>query len=320
MDKFTKDSYDEIYKLIKETHEKIADSSCRIYSLNVRKILADLNDNGTVFLNYDNMYKYFFDGDASLPTIRNKINSVIIFLKGIKADKDIIEKYSLLSDGMGTKIAREKFKMEKTEKEKDNWTSVESLSRRIVDLYNDVPYEIKTNLDMYRYQQYIAGLLQLNTGLRNELADCEIYPYGIYAGITTQSDVNYLIFKKGDKTSRLVIQNYKTKKTYGIIDIVLDEEITREVKKYYVAIQKYKDAKKFLNNWLFFNKHGNKLSRVDYTKFMKDVFNIGGKQISTSMIRKIKLSEKYSANDMEDTAKKMGHSMITQLKHYIKKL
>ena len=80
------------------------------------------------------------------------------------------------------------------------------------------------------------------------------------------------------------------------------------------------------NRWLLLNpKARTKMSANGLTKYLIDIFSVLGeeKQISTSMIRKIYLSEIYkkdtSLKKRMRLAKKMGHDYKTAQLHYEKK-
>jgi hypothetical protein len=314
----TFEDYDDIFEIIKNYNSKITDSSIKAYTLNIVKILKDLDSTADILLDYDKIYKFFDDSDNYKTTIRNKVNAIINFLRGSEQDKNIIEKYSIFSDSLSIKISRNNFKMEKNEKEFDNWVSLDELKERIEELKLKVPKIFKTYHDIALYQRYIAGLIQVETGLRNEIADCKIMNYDEYKKIDIDIDSNYLIIKNRCKEAKLIIQNYKTKKTYGIVEIDFDEFDTKEIKNYFKEITKFKEYNNIKNNWLIFDKFGDKLNRNEYTKFLNTVFNIEDKKISSTMIRKIILSSTYDAEMMKNKALKMGHSVSTQIKHYIK--
>jgi hypothetical protein len=92
---------------------------------------------------------------------------------------------------------------------------------------------------------------------------------------------------------KVYLNNYKTKKVNGDIDFeVEDKELVKLFNKYYVAIKAYfKDAD--FNHWLLFDINKNKVSRNDYTRLLNKTFELSGKRISSSLIRKIVLSELY---------------------------
>lgn len=319
MEKLTYEDYDEIYDLIRENDDKINDSSVKAYTHCITKTLKDLDADTSIFEDYDKVYEGLSDSDNLNTTIRNKVNAIIKYLKSIEGDKELIEKYSMWSDGLGARIARQNYKMEKSEKELDNWATLDELKERLEELKLQVPKIIKTYHDIATYQRYIGGLIQLHTGLRNEIADCEIYEYSDYNKIETSNDVNYLVVKNRSKESKLIIQNYKTKKTYGVIEADFDEYDTKEIKDYLRESTRFKEKHKLPGHWLIYDKHGDKLTRNEYTKFLQSVFKIEDKKISSTMIRKILLSTHYDAKAMEDKARSMCHSLTTQFTHYIKK-
>lgn len=318
MENITYEDYENVFDVIRNYNTNITDSSCEAYAKSICKILKEIDEPASVLLDYDKIYKFLNESGNMKTTIRNKVNAIINYLRGLEQDKNIIDKYCTFSDSLSVKISRNNYKMEKNEKELDNWATLDELKERVEELKLKVPKIFKTYHDIVNYQRYIAGLIQLETGLRNELADCKILDYDEYKKIEIDSEYNYLIIKNRCKEAKLIIQNYKTKKTYGIIEIDFDEYDTKEIKKYFKEITKFKEYNNIKNNWLIFDRYGDKLNRNEYTKFLQNVFNIDDKKISSTMIRKIILSSEYNAELMKNKAIKMGHSVSTQIKHYIK--
>ena len=285
------EDYDDIFEIIKNYNSKITDSSIKAYTLNIVKILKDIDSTADILLDYDKIHKFFNDSDNYKTTIRNKVNAIINFLRGSEQDKNIIEKYSIFSDSLSVKNTKYSI----NEKEFNNWVTLDELKERIEELKLKVPKIFKTYHDIALYQRYIAGLIQVETGLRNEIADCKIMNYDEYKNIDIDIDYNYLIIKNRCKEAKLIVQNYKTKKTFGILEIDFDEYDTKEIKNYFKEITKFKEYNNIKNNWLIFDKFGDKLNRNEYTKFLNTVFNIEDKKIGSSMIRKIILNSSCKA-------------------------
>lgn len=318
MENITYTDYNDIYDIIKQENESLAFSSVKAYADSLRKILKDLNDNSSALLDYDRVYNNIMEANTLTSTKKNKINTIIVFLKAMKQDDELINKYFTLFIDLSKQISEQNDKMEKSERELENWVSIDELKERIEELKLNVPRLIKTYYDIVQYQRYIAALIQVHTGLRNEISDCEIYDYNDYKDLETDNNVNYLIVRDRVKEAKLIIQNYKTRKCYGVIEVSFDEYDTKEIKKYLRESNNYKKNHNINTNWLIYDKHGLKLTRNDYSKFLQRIFNIDDKKISSTMIRKIILSNDFNAKSLKNKARAMGHSVSTQMKYYVK--
>ena len=115
----------------------------------------------------------------------------------------------------------------------------------------------------------------------------------------------------------MILHNYKTNKTFGTKKIILGEDLNIIVSKY-IEILKRKDYIK--SNMLFYNTklkpiNANGLTKM-FIRLFKKEFN---KNISTSMLRHIYLSNKYGENlkDRTKDSHNMGHN-LKQQENYIK--
>lgn len=321
MEKITYKDEDKIREYLRKPNNEIAESSERLYFHSLKTILRDLQEPTSIFLDYDKIYKYFNDNEKEmkLTTKRNKILAIIIFLKGVKAEKQLIDKYTMFHDSLTINLNRELYKNKKNKKEEKNWCTMLELEARLDEIKLDIPEQIKTFSDISKYMKYIVGLIQLETGLRNDLADCEIYDYHDYKKIETKTNINYLIIQKRVEEARLILQNYKTKKAYGILDIKISQPVSKQIKLFYNEVQKYKKLRNQSFNWLVFDKYGEKFNRNEYTKLLNNIFNIDDERtVSSGLIRKVILSEKIDIRKLKKQAVNMGHSVQTQLKYYVK--
>jgi hypothetical protein len=251
-------------------------------------------------------------------TYKNKVSSIITYLLASGVDVKYINPYSDKVDILNSKIDREKAKMEWTDKEKDNILSYDELKEYLNILKSKLPKTISTYGDIKDFQKYLCGEFHLSYPLRNDLSDAKIYNSDEYSKLDKDKDINYIVINLKDKSMKVYINNYKTKKVNG--DIVFDVKDNKELINYFI---KYYDAIKIMfkdkfEHWFLFNKKGEKLTRNDYTKFLNSLFDTTGKKISSSLIRKIVLSKLYPVDKMKTMANIMGHSISTAVKDYVK--
>jgi integrase len=315
---------DIIEKIIKNEYKNISNSSLEAYKQNIKKTLDILGTNKiSQLMNYDNVLNKLKEQNYSNSTLKNKLSSIVLFLKSLKKVEDffdinindnIIDKYTILIDGLNRKMDIEYKKMDKSNKDSKNWVDYEELKKYIEGLKEKIPKKINSFYDINKYQKYIIGYCQLELALRNELSDTDIYKND--KDIKNKEN-NYIILD--DNKSIMYINKYKTKKTYGTIKIVLSDDLAFELKKYYNVLQDYKNKNNIKNNSLLFDKNGNYYTRNNFTHFLNSIFKDLNKNVSSTIIRKSYLSHKYDADDMIKTSRALGHSIATELKYYIKK-
>ena len=89
---------EELKKTIRSYNPNIADSSIRIYALNIAKLYKELGGEGDVnvslFKKSNEVLKHLDEMKASDNTKKNKLSSIITYLLASKVDKDIVNKYS----------------------------------------------------------------------------------------------------------------------------------------------------------------------------------------------------------------------------------
>jgi hypothetical protein len=112
------------------------------------------------------------------------------------------------------------------------------------------------------------------------------------------------------KAKKFVFNNYKTVKTYGACFIDIPKELLTIIKKYLKIIPEGQDN-------LLFNRNGHAINESDMRRRLNGIFE---KNISTSMLRHIYLTGKYSfvnLKEMTEDAVAMGTS-VGQLMQYVK--
>jgi hypothetical protein len=312
-------------KTIKEYNPNIADSSIRIYALNITKLYRELGGEGDVnvslFKKTDEVLKHLDDMKGSDNTKKNKLSSIITYLLASKIDKDIVNKYSNKIATFSDNIEKVKSEMKWSVKEEKNILSVNDIETYVNLLKSKLPTEPKTYKDFLEWMHYLVSAFHINFPLRNDLGNAEIYSTSEFKKIEPNKDTNYLIINSKDLTIKVILNKYKTKKTYGVVDFqITDKELVADFIKYYKLVKPYVLA---YNNGeydhsLFFDKDFKKFSSNEFSRFFEKAFNGTGKHITTTMIRKIVVSNLYDIEKMKKLAYVMGHSLQMQLSDYSK--
>jgi len=316
---------DNLKKTIRDYNPNIADSSIRIYALNIAKLYKELGGEGDVnvslFKKTDEVLKHLDEMKASDNTKKNKLSSIITYLLASKVDKDIVNKYSNKIASFTDNIEKVKSEMKWSSKEEKNILSVNDIETYVSLLKSKLPAEPKTYKDFLEWMHYLVSAFHINFPLRNDLGNAEIYSTSEFKKIEPNKDTNYLIINSKDLTIKVILNKYKTKKTYGEIDFMItDKELVADFIKYYKLVKPYVLA---YNNGeydhsLFFDKDFKKFSSNEFSRFFEKAFNGTGKHITTTMIRKIVVSSLYDIGKMKKLAYVMGHSLQMQLTDYSK--
>lgn len=304
----------ELFDALREYNPELTDSSLRIYCLNLMHLASyyDKPLSPELFKDANAIRDDLEELKYSTATLKNKLSSIIIYLRMKNKPDELINKYVDMFESLSTKMSKEHATMDKSDKEKNNWMTKDELIKYSNILKKELPKEPTTKSEMSKWMRYITLLIHINYPLRNELADTEI---------TTKinnndPNINYIQVKK-DSVSAL-IQAYKTKKTYKDIKFNFVKDVADEIKKYYKHLITFKKTNNINNDWFLMAKNNEKMTRNDFTHFMQSIFEPLGKNISTTMIRKIIVSALYPVEEMKELSKVMGHDIITSVTYYAK--
>jgi hypothetical protein len=304
----------ELFDALREFKPELTDSSLRIYCLNLMHLASyyDKPLSPDLFKEPDAVRADLEELKYTNATLKNKLSSIIIYLRMKNKPDDLINKYVDMFESLSNKMSKEHSTMNKTDKETDNWMTKDELIKYLNILKKELPKKPTTKSEMSKWMRYITLLIHINYPLRNELADTEIV-----AKINNNDpNINYIQVKK-DNVSAL-IQAYKTKKTYKDIKFNFIPEVANEIKTYYKHLITFKKTNNINNDWFLIAKNNEKMTRNDFTHFMQSIFEPLGKNISTTMIRKIIVSSLYPVEQMKQLAQVMGHSTNVAMEYYAK--
>jgi integrase len=315
------DLFTQVLKSLRDYKPNSSANTHRIYTYNIMRLLQDFKTEDAVnaFDDAEKVIKHIVDAPHTLSTKRNKFSAVIVYLQSLHKPKELIEKYSDAFDSVVGKLTRETVKMKKTEREADNWISKADLVKFLDDMKEELPKRLSSYTDLHKWQQYVTLYFHLHVAaLRNDLADMALMTESEYKNSDKDETENYIVLGKKGAKGKAIIQQYKTKKTYGAYTIPLNEETNALFSKYYKGLQEYKKIHDIDNHWFIIYRDGSKITRNDYTKFMNDIFEPLGKKVSSSMIRKAVVSDAYDAEKIAKLAHDMGHSVSEAVNSYLK--
>jgi hypothetical protein len=227
---------------------------------------------------------------------------------------DLPDKYSLELDEIMTELANDVQNEYSTntmnDKQKENWMTVEELRGVLEKLRGKLPVSVNA-IDTYneykQLLQYFMLLIHLDSPLRNDLACAKIYKT---ADLPEKQDPDTNYISVG-KSCKLYLNEYKTKKDYGVKVIDFGSDVSRDLNKYMEVFERMSP-----NHWFMMDRHdSNKcISRTTYTKWFNDIFSDMGKKVSSTQIRRAVVSDLYDVDENEskkkaELASKMGHSV-----------
>lgn len=302
--------------------DKVTDSSIDAYTNSLHNIFKVLNKELSIapLLDFDNVIKLLTEKGYEYSTLKNKISSIITYLKASNVhDDEILMKYADYIDSLTTKIDKRQRTLEKSKTDSENWvTKAELIEIRDI---------LKKNLNiknlsfgfLHLYEQYICLTIHIIYPFRNELCDALIIDSkNATPAMKDNPNMNYIVVDMNKKKVKIILEKYKTVKTFKDIVIDVDDETAKEIIKYFIYLSNYKHEHEIINDWFIISKTGEKLTRNNYTVFFQHIFEKFNKKIGTSLVRKIIASSLYDVHEMKRLEKVMGHNLNTQLKYYVK--
>ena len=321
--------------LIKTLKEKrgLRENSLSIYKRLLNKLSNAITGNdykSNAFLKSKQKEVMDFLKAQTSSTKKNYISAILVSLspeerrKPSKNMKEVYNKYNSLLLEEHKKYYDSLKDKEKNNKESENWLEWNDILKYRRKLgyeikklgYTQKSEKVKNRKDLELLQKYlILSLYTLHPPRRLEYADIKVIGNRDYEDLSEQerSDNIYLV-----KISR-------NKKFFSFGKNAVKSETNENVK-----IPVDKSLNSVINLWLNFNKsdhfllnsRGGKLTKNGLTKFIQKIFKPLGKNISASMLRKIKVSHELDPEYEQkkaDLAEKMNHSTKVQKDVYLKK-
>ena len=311
-----------IIKLINEKR-KLKASSLKAYKQNIKKLAQELT--GKDFLLQFNKVKKHLE-TKKLTTKKNYISIILVLLRlyDDKYDK-LIKKYTDYLNKVRDTYDEELKNQTKSIKENKNWMPMAELKTKVMKYWtkkvrdNSISRKSKkvlTNKQKRILKAYLVASLYLldpnnHPPRRNIYASLKLIKKEDYDKLSEKEkdDHNWLLLISRNH-KKFIFNNQKNKKEHTM-------RISPAINSVLNLYLSYHDSEDFL-----LNSKGQKMTSNGLTKFLTSIFEKAvDKHISTTMLRKIFVSDKYdlpALKEMEKTAKDMGHTIPTQMKHYYK--
>jgi hypothetical protein len=309
---------------IKESRPTLKTNTVKQYVINLEKLqkLFD-TDNYNFLKNPEEVMEKI--KDLHYLSQRNKLNAIVVLLSAInnKGDQDeLIEKYGKKRDELNDKYSEEQKSGVISDKQSPNFTTTEEIFKMINQMGEDLKPLKKKNKDEITkkekqlLQAYVLFNIYARMPFRNDLGNgASAINQAAYKKLSEEDkkNNNYLVVpSKGN--IYWVMNKYKTSKKYEQLNLPIEDNDLRKILRYYLKINGM--------GVLFKTSTGKPITKIELSKILikysKKYLN---KSISSTLLRKIYLSSKYSKvkDEMEKDATMMGNSVAVQQNVYVKK-
>jgi hypothetical protein len=297
-----------IKKKIQTSRTNIKANSLNTYLSNIRKVFKEVfkNDIDITHLNQFVKVRKYLD-KLNPATRKNIMTSLMVLLKAFDVNKRTLNKYQKYFEVLVSDYENNYDNQIKSEKENKNWITWIQLNKKIKDLDNQISefdMSVLTKNQRDSIQQHLVLVLYTEIPpMRNDYALMKVYHNKEVKG------ENYIHLAK----KLIILNKYKTSKTYGEKKIDIPNNVIKIISRWINITE---------NEYLLINiRDGNPMTNNGLTKYLNKIFK--PKKVSTTLLRKLYLSEKYpvvhNRKDMKKDAYVMGHSLETQQGIYRKK-
>tara|TARA_R100000655_G_scaffold31166_1_gene62578 strand:+ start:8851 stop:9792 length:942 start_codon:yes stop_codon:yes gene_type:complete len=308
-------SPEETKELISKSRPNLREVSVKQYEANLRKLKKLFNSDNYNFMKDPSKVKDKIN-DLHYTTQRNMYNAIIVLLMAIDDSKmkKLIETYSEMRDEGNQKYEEENKSGVISEKQGKNFTTMEELNSMIATLKKEVlPLKKKQRLtkpDISKLRAYVLFSMLTRIPTRNDASNMIYTSQKEYKRLSEKDKetTNYLVDERGNM--KFIYNYYKTSKTYSENIVPVPKDL-KPIMRMYIKLMDYKLGDNI------FPMTKNALSQL----LLKQSKRLINKSISSTLIRKIYLSSKYSGlkEEQEKDSKMMMHDISTQQAVYVKK-
>jgi len=311
---------EELTKLLSDARPEAKDSTIKMYSSNLEKLKKMFDAKGYDFLNKINDIKNKLK-ELHFTTQRNYYNAIIILLLALDKKQELIDKYSDVRDELNKQYEDNNATGKISSKQQDNFVPLSEINKMINTMGKEINEKKLKKADTLKpkefvlIQTYILFNIYTRLPMRNDVSGMIVETKRSYNKLSEseKKEHNYLIMEKSKMF--FVLNQFKTSKKYKELDIDIPKDLEKLLR-FYIKINDIKPG-----DVLFTSTTGKPLTRNALSQLLlKTSKKYMNKNISTTLLRKIVLSEKFSdvKKEMEDMSKITGHSTDTMSKVYVK--
>lgn len=295
---------------IQKARPKLKPNTVKQYEIQLKRLQKLFDTKGWDFLkNVDSVKEKL--NDKHFTTSRNYYNSIIVLLMALNHDEKLdklISEYVKIRDTLNEKYVEEQSSGKISEKQKNNFVEVGQIESMISTMENEIKKEkikkkeklTRNDLDLLTGYTLFSFLLRLPT--RNDMSGMQLIGKTAYNNLSDKQkeDTNYLVKEKSKMF--LVLNEYKTSKKYGEKKIDVPKDLEK-ILRMYLRLTKTNNG-----DIIFKNSKGEPISRNGISQILiRTSKHYLDKSISTTMMRKIVVSDKFS--ELKEEQAKMAHIM-----------
>lgn len=314
------------YTKIKILKPKVKDKTIETYLLNIKKISKELFNSTKPSVQYFKdieSIKDYISSMKSLASQKNMVTSILVLIKSYNdvLSEDTINLYNDYHKELSKKQENNYLDNNKTQREEENWITRNDIFNKINSLKNEIDTWnkklSKRKLVDKTQQHLVLNLYTLLPPLRNDYAIVKVVDDPLFENNEESIDASFNYINLA--TKKLLLCNYKTNKFYGIKKIDLPDAL-------YDIICSWENTKKQFfdlnHTFLLLNTtNASSMKHNTLTKYINKIFT--PKKVSSTLLRKVYLSEKYPVvntyRDQLHDSFVMGHSVNTQKMVYSKR-
>tara|TARA_R110000803_G_scaffold140861_3_gene207402 strand:- start:5273 stop:6238 length:966 start_codon:yes stop_codon:yes gene_type:complete len=307
-----------LIETIKKSRPNAKDSTIKMYVSNLMKLMKLFDSDNLKFLSKAEDISEKLS-ELHYTTQRNYYNSIIVYLMSIDEGEELIKEYNTMRDDLNKKYEEEQATGVISDKQKENFVDIVEVNKMIEQMAKEIKdknikkKEDLTAKDKALLQVYIIYSIYTRIPLRNDISEMETINKRVYNKLSAEDkkSKNYLVINKNQMF--FVLNKFKTSSKYEELKIDIPKDLEKLLR-FYIRINGM--------GVLFKSSTGKPLSRNALSQLLiKTSKKYMGKSISTTMLRKIYLSSKYSKvkDEMAKDAAAMGHSVGMQQAVYVKK-
>jgi hypothetical protein len=306
-------------KKIREARPNIKDISLNTYLRNLKKINSELegeSDYSLKILEDKSKVQEFLD-QRKESTQKNYLASFVVLLStDMEKHAELIETYRNQMEALGEDLLKQYKSQEKTEAQKENWASLESLRgvvkdyKKEIDKKNLLNKKDLTRKEFDLIQKWVVGNLytldpENNPPLRADYGEMQIIHISDYNKLKEEEKKkNYLVIK-GKIKKFFHLGEYKTSGKYGSKLIRVGSKLNSILNKW---------LKINTTGFLLVNSKNKPLNPNQLSKYTVKTFEPLNKKIGINILRHVIISHLFppQLEKRNKTADLMGHSNSQQ--------
>jgi integrase len=234
---------------------------------------------------------------------------------------DLIDSYQKIRDGLNDKYLEDQQSGKISEKQKNNFAELSEIMSMIDTMKKEIAKQNLKNKENLTGKEkellmvYTIFSFLVKYPLRNDLAGMKYISKTNYNKLTEDDKKQGNFLVKNKNKLMMILNQYKTSKKYGEKVIEISPEVSK-VLRMYIRL-----TGKKIGEVLFTNSRGNPITRNGISQLLlKTSKKYLDKNISTTMMRKIVVSDKFAdiKEEQKELADVMGHDVGTQNLVYVK--